>query len=81
MPLIILTSQSASLSVQPYAAAGGAQTASLKFNSTAVAAGSNSDGQLNVDSWMDILRMAAGGFHTVGVKSDGTVLAAGDDKS
>ena len=81
MPLIILTSQSASLSVQPYAAAGGAQTVGVKSDGTVVAVGLNDDGQLNVDSWMDILRMAAGGFHTVGVKSDGTVLAAGDDKS
>jgi hypothetical protein len=39
--------------------------------------GWNDHGQLNVDSWTDIVQVAAGIYHTVGLKSDGTVLVVG----
>ena len=38
---------------------------------------SNGEGQLNVESWTNIVQVAAGYTHTVGLKSDGTVVAVG----
>ncbi len=57
--------------------AGYAHTVGLKTDGTAVAVGSNSDGQCKVSDWTDIVTVSAGGWHTVGLKSDGTLVAVG----
>jgi hypothetical protein len=49
----------------------------LKADGSVVAVGRNTAGQLNVESWMDIIQVAAGGYHTVGLKADGSVVAVG----
>ena len=43
----------------------------LKANGTVVAVGYNYYGQLNVDSWTDIVQVSAGYYHTVGLKANG----------
>jgi hypothetical protein len=58
-------------------AAGASHTVGLKEDGTAVAAGDDGFGQLNVSSWTDLKAIAAGSYHTVGLKEDGTVVAAG----
>ena len=42
-------------------------------------AGSNFEGQGDVNNWTDIVAIAAGNSHTVGLKSDGTVVAVGNN--
>lgn len=51
----------------------------LRNDGTVVAAGSNSHGKCNVDSWKNIIAVSAGANHTVGLKADGTVVATGDN--
>ncbi len=67
----------ASFQCIPMVAAGGRHTAGVKSDGTAVAVGSNDDGQCDVGGWTDITQVAAGWVHTVGLKSDGTAVAAG----
>jgi len=80
VPLLILTSQTSSLAVQPHVAAGGLHTVGVKSDGTVVAVGWNEFGQINVGSWTDIVQVAAFNLHTVGVKSDGTVVAVGHNQ-
>ncbi len=58
-------------------AAGRWNSAALKSDGTVVAAGSNYDGQCNVENWHGIVALSAGMDHLVGLKTDGTVVAAG----
>ncbi len=37
-------------------------------------------GEINVDSWTDIVAVCAGAGDVVGVKSDGTVVAVSDNR-
>ena len=67
----------ASAIVSPKVAAGGGHTVGLKFDGTVVAVGDNSNGQLKVGLWNNIVQVAAGGNHTVGLKPNGTVVAMG----
>lgn len=53
----------------------------LKADGTAVAVGTNEQGQCNVDEWSDLIAISAGDYHTVGLKSDGTVLTTDPDPS
>lgn len=61
----------------PQVAAGGLHTVGLQPNGTVVAVGNNSDDQINVGSWSDIVAIATGESHTIGLKSNGTVVAIG----
>lgn len=64
----------------PIQVAGGEHhTVVLYSDGTVVAIGKNSDGQLNVTEWRNIVHIAAGFNHTVGVRSDGTVVATGSN--
>jgi hypothetical protein len=47
----------------------------LKSDGTVVAAGDNTYGQCNVESWTDVVAIAAGICHTIGLTKDGRVLA------
>jgi alpha-tubulin suppressor-like RCC1 family protein len=49
----------------------------LKSDGTVVAAGSNVEGQCDVDDWKDISAIFTSNYSTVGLKSDGTVVIAG----
>jgi alpha-tubulin suppressor-like RCC1 family protein len=64
-------------SIAMVAAGSGGHIIGLRADGTAVAAGNNTYGQCNIDSWTDIIHVAAGHWHTVGVKADGTVIATG----
>lgn len=52
-------------------------TVGLRTDGTVVTAGSNHDGQCDVDEWKDIVAISAGNYHTVGLRADGTVVATG----
>ena len=52
-------------------------TVGLKTDGTVVGVGYNNYGELNVDSWTDIVQVSAGYNHTLGVKANGTVVGAG----
>jgi len=58
---------------------GSSHVVALMADGTVVAAGDNSYGQCNVQSWTDIVSIAAGEYHTVGLKADGTVVAVGQN--
>jgi len=60
-------------------AAGNNHTVRLRENGTVVAIGGNSQGQLDVGEWRNIVSISAGAFHTVGLRSDGTVVAVGSN--
>jgi len=78
--MVILSTLAVQTSVkaaEPRVAAGYAHTVGLKSDGTVVAVGRNAYGQLNVNSWTDIIQVAAGAEHTVGLKSDGTVVGIG----
>jgi alpha-tubulin suppressor-like RCC1 family protein len=60
----------------PMVAAGYYHVVGLKSNGKVIAAGGNSWGQCNVDSWSNITQVAAGAVTTVGLKNDGTVVVA-----
>jgi len=60
-------------------AAGMYHTVGLKKDGTAVAAGNNGYGQLNVSPWTALRAVAATWYQTVGLKEDGTVVAAGSN--
>lgn len=55
--------------------AGDCHAVGLRSDGTVIAAGSNYEGQCNVDDWSDIVAVGAGMYHTVGLRSDGTVVA------
>lgn len=59
---------------------GKGHTVALQDDYTVIAAGDNSRGQCNVDSWTDIIAISAGDFHTVGLKRDGTVVTTQRDE-
>ena len=59
---------------------GDHHTLALLSDGTVVAAGSNADGQCNVDSWSDIVAICAGDAYSVGLKKDGTVVATGNNE-
>ena len=50
----------------------------LKSDGTVVAAGKNSHGECDVESWTDIIGISTSAYYTVGLKSDGTVVLTGD---
>ena len=77
--IIFVFAWSFAQAVQPQVAAGGYHTVGLKSDGTVVAEGHNDYGQLNVESWTDIVQVAAGYYHTVGLKANGTVVAAGQN--
>ena len=77
--IIFVFAWSLAQAAQPQVAARGYLTLGLKSDGTVVAAGANGYGQLNLDSWTNIIQVAAGETHTVGLKSDGTVVAVGDN--
>lgn len=52
--------------------------AGLRADGTVVAAGSNKQGQLNVQDWTDIIGLATGNDFTLGLRSDGTVAVVGE---
>ena len=52
----------------------------VRVNGTVVDVCCNSESQINVSGWQDIVAISVGGNHVVGLKSDGTVVAEGDDK-
>ena len=58
-------------------AAGEAHTVALRSDGAVVAVGRNTQRQLNVSDWNDIVAVAAGAMSTVGLRADGTVVAAG----
>lgn len=58
-------------SIGPY---GNGHVVALKADGTVIAAGDNSRGQCNVDTWADIVAIAAGNYHTAGLKKDGSVV-------
>lgn len=62
-----------------FISAATSHVAGLKSDGTVVAAGDNSQGQLNVQDWTDITAIATGDYFTAGLHSDGTVVVAGDD--
>ena len=63
---------------RPGVSAGCYHTVGLKTDGTVVGVGYNNYGELNVDSWTDIVQVSAGGgVHTVGLKANGTVVAVG----
>jgi len=75
-------------------ATGWGHTMGLKSDDTVVAVGCNGTvvevgarhytcggGQLDVDSWTNIIQIAGGWGHTVGLKNDGTVVAVGGNPS
>jgi len=49
----------------------------IQRDGTVIAAGDNSHGECNVDSWTDIIMISTSLDHTVGLKNDGTVVAVG----
>lgn len=57
--------------------AGDSQTVGLRSDGTVVAAGPNFQGQINVDSWTDIVQVNTDHEGTLGLRSDGTVIAVG----
>jgi alpha-tubulin suppressor-like RCC1 family protein len=61
-------------------ASGNQHTVGLKKDGTAVAAGNEAHGRLNVEEWSNLVNVAAGAEHTVGLRSDGTVVAVGNDQ-
>ena len=61
-------------------AAGYRHTVGLRADGTVVAAGNDSFGQCDVESWTDVIQVAAGAKHTLGLRADGTVLATGDNE-
>lgn len=56
-------------------------TVAVKSDGTAVATGTNADGQCDVSDWNDIVDIAAGYDYTVGLKKDGSVIATGNNES
>lgn len=54
--------------------AGDTQIVGLKSDGTVVSAGSEKEGQLNVDDWKDLVAVSAGQNFTCGLKADGTVV-------
>lgn len=56
-------------------------TVALKKDGTVLCAGTEKYGQLNTNSWKDIISVSVGKgwYHTVGLKSDGTVVAVGNN--
>jgi uncharacterized repeat protein (TIGR02543 family) len=67
--------------VMPMITAGNLHIVGLSTDGRVMAAGDNSSGQCNVDSWTNIVQVAAGGDHTVGLEADGTVVAVGSNGS
>jgi len=61
----------------PQVAAGWTHSVGLCLDETVVAEGYNSNGQLDVEGWNNIIQIAASKFHTVGLKANGTVTTTG----
>jgi hypothetical protein len=55
----------------------GSHIAYLLSDGTAISRGYNSQGQINIGSFSDLIDIAAGPEYTVGVRSNGTCVAAG----
>lgn len=68
------------IAVRETISAGNEHVVGLKVDGTVVAAGRNTYGQCNVESWTDIIAVSAGVFSTVGLRADGTVVAVGENK-
>lgn len=51
----------------------------LKADGTVVAAGSNNNGELDVETWEDMRCAVSGGSKTIGVTNDGTIIFIGND--
>ena len=49
----------------------------LKADGTLVATGNGRYGQLDIETWTDIIAVSAGEMYTVGLKADGTLVATG----
>ncbi len=60
-------------------AAGFEHAVVLMEDGTVRAFGDNTYGQLDVESWQDVVYVAAGAYHTLGLTADGRVLACGDN--
>ena len=58
---------------------GSVHSLGLHPDGTVTGSGSNTLGELDLDSWTDIVAIDAGWGYSLGLRSDGTVLAAGDD--
>ena len=58
-------------------AMGGSHVAGLKKDGTVVAAGSNHEGQCDVEDWTDIVYLTAGRNCTIGITDDGQIKMAG----
>ena len=63
--------------VQKSVATGGGFAIGLKSDGTVLSTGNNTNGQMNVGDWTDIVAVAAGQDLSLGLKADGTVVAAG----
>ncbi|TLM64755.1 MAG: hypothetical protein FDZ69_11410, partial [Deltaproteobacteria bacterium] len=63
--------------VNPKVATGGLSTIGLKADGEVLAVGDNRYGNLNIESWGDIVALAPGIYHTAGLKIDGTVMVSG----
>lgn len=50
----------------------------LKADGTVVAAGSNNNGELDVEAWKDMRCAVSGGSQTIGVTNDGTIIFIGN---
>ncbi|MFS1513644.1 hypothetical protein VQL36_14560 [Chengkuizengella sp. SCS-71B] len=61
--------------------AGGNFTLGLKSDYTVAAVGSNSDGQVTVGHWRNIMHVSGGSDFTVGIKYDGTVQGTGEGEN
>ena len=58
--ILLLITWSSAHAVLPQVAAGNYHTVGLKSDGTVMAVGDNRFGQLDVDSWTDIMQVAAG---------------------
>ena len=57
--------------------AGYCYTIGLRSDGTAIALGSNRNGECSTEAWRSVVAVSAGYSHTVGLRSDGTVVAVG----
>ena len=58
-------------------AAGYTHTVALKVDGTAIAVGTNEDGECIVSSWKDIIAVTVGSYNSAGLRADGTVTITG----
>lgn len=74
---LVLAPVGAMASTPPAISAGYSHTVGLGSDGAVLAVGDNSDGQLGVLGWTDIVAISAGYQHTVGLRADGTCVAVG----